>query len=111
MSINFSQIENLPTLPAVLRETPNVAPQVSAEMQALKVVRDAAVENLIRTEQGENTIKGGTAEVSLSAGTFNKVVARAAESILNAIHGDRQEYLQQRAAQGAAEKSGKGWAK
>lgn len=72
MSIDFSQIENLPTLPAVLRETPNVSKQVSEEMKTLDAVCAAAVENLIRTPEGENTNRAGTTYIGAIGGTIRE---------------------------------------
>lgn len=84
---DFSQITNIPSLPAVLRETPNVTPQVSQEMAHLSAVREAAVANLIRTEQGESTVVGGTAEISGLGGAVKHHVLSAARDIINSLVG------------------------
>lgn len=93
MAADFSQIPNIPSLPAVLRETPDVTPQVSEEMKQLTAIRTAAVENLIRTEQGENTVAGGTAEISGLGGTVKNHVLSAARDIINSLVGGHQQSL------------------
>lgn len=76
--------------------TPRIALDEGARKQVDRSIEEArsqfhaAVENLIRTEQGENTVTGGSAHIASFGGTSKHNVFSAARDIIGSLVGTGQ---------------------
>ena len=76
MAINFSNLD-LPTLPAVVRGDAlddGAKSQRDQSLASLGAQLNAAVENLIRTPEGEATSRSGTNYISAIGGTIREAL-------------------------------------
>ena len=64
--------------------------QVSHDIEAARTQFTAAVESLMRTERGENTVAGGTASITEFGGTSKHNVFSAARDIINSLVGNER---------------------
>ncbi len=66
------------------------AKQINHSLEEARTQFTAAVENLIRTEKGENTVAGGSASITSFGGTSKHSVFNAARDLINSFVGTSQ---------------------